>query len=137
MPVFLDASALAKRYIRETGSEEVEKLCREAEDITVSALCLAEIISALCGLRRERTLREDHYESIKKRLLVEFEDLTLCELAPQVIARAVVLLEAHSLRTLDALQLASALEMNAEMFVSADARQIKAARQQGLAVVTV
>lgn len=137
MPVFLDSSALAKRYIRETGSEEVEKLCREAEDIAVSVVCFAEIISALCRLRRERGLREDHYEDIKKRLLAELEDLTLCEVAPQVIKRAVALLEAYSLRTLDALQLASAVEMKAETFVSADARQIKAARQEGLDVVSV
>jgi predicted nucleic acid-binding protein len=49
-----------------------------------------------------------------------------------VIKEAVVLLETSILRAADALQIAAAVAWGAEWFISADRRQLAAARRAGL-----
>ncbi|MBM3294849.1 MAG: type II toxin-antitoxin system VapC family toxin [Candidatus Aminicenantes bacterium] len=49
----------------------------------------------------------------------------------------IALIESFPLRTLDAVQLAGAMEWKAEAFVSADKRQTAAARQAGMRVIEV
>jgi len=49
-----------------------------------------------------------------------------------VIAHSVKLLERNKLRTLDALHIACALEWKADLFVTADRRQLTAAANAGL-----
>ena len=54
--VFLDSSALAKRYVQETGSERVEEILADATSLGLSVIALTEVISALCRRRREAAL---------------------------------------------------------------------------------
>jgi predicted nucleic acid-binding protein len=44
---FFDSSAFAKRYIEESGSQNVDALCQEAGEVGLSVLCVPEIVSAL------------------------------------------------------------------------------------------
>jgi hypothetical protein len=53
------------------------------------------------------------------------------------LAAVISLLEEHPLRAMDALHLACALSYQADSFVSADHRQLSAARKAGLKVVDV
>ncbi len=137
MKAFFDSSALAKRYLEEPGSERVEALCRESGSLAVSVICLPEMISTLCRLRREGILTRSRYASARQELVEDLADATLCDLTPPVIAQAVRLLETNPLRAMDALHVGCALEWEAEVFVSSDHRQIAAARKAGLRVVSV
>ena len=57
MKVFLDTSALAKRYIQEPGSEELEELfLSSASDVIVSTLALPEFAAALGRKMRDREI---------------------------------------------------------------------------------
>lgn len=133
----VDASAFAKRYIREPGSERVEEICLEVTKLAVSAICLPEIISALCRLRREKVLGKSRYERLRNAVVRDLEDVIICNTTPEVVGRAVRLLESNRLRAMDALHVACALEWGAELFVSADRRQVAAAENAGLAVMSV
>jgi predicted nucleic acid-binding protein len=137
MRIFFDASAFAKRYIEEPGSEKVESLCAQATELGVSLICLPEIVSGLCRLRRDSILTKDQYEVTKEALLKDFEDLTVYNITAAVIGQAIHILETNTLRTLDALHIACALEWKTEVFVSSDLRQISAAKKTGLKVVKV
>jgi uncharacterized protein len=137
MRVFFDSSAFAKRYIEEPGSDKVEEISSRATALGVSVICLPEIISALCRLRRESVLTERQYEEAKEALLIDFEDVLVCNITPQVINHTVHILETNILRTLDALHVACALEWQTEMFVSADIKQISVAKKIGLKAVKV
>jgi predicted nucleic acid-binding protein len=137
MKVFFDASALAKRYIEEPGSEKVGDICSKATTLGVSSICLPEIISALCRLRRERSLSRGHYEEAKNALLKDFKDISVLNITPAVIGRGVDVLERNAVRTLDALHVACAMEWGAELFVSSDLRQLSAAKRTGLKTLKV
>jgi predicted nucleic acid-binding protein len=137
MRVFFDSSGLAKRYIRERGSDKVEEILSGASEVAVSITAPPEIISALCRLRREDAISASQYGQAKKSLFTDIEDMSVCDVTVPVVGKAVSLLERHSLRTLDALHLACAAVWQADLFVSADRRQISAARNSGLRVLQV
>jgi predicted nucleic acid-binding protein len=132
MKTFLDSSAFAKRFIEESGSRKVEALCDRATELGLSVLCLPEIVSALNRRRRERSLTQKQYAEAKQRLLDDIRDADIVNLTPTVIASALSILEASPTRAMDALHVACALEWGAEIFVSSDARQLRAAKRIGL-----
>ena len=137
MKLFLDTSALAKRYIAEQGSDTVLGLCREAERLAVSVICLPEMISTLNRLVRERRLSRAKYRVLKQTLLGDLAGADLCELTTAVMRGVIRLLESNPLRAMDAIHVASAAAYGAELFASADLRQLAAARKLKLRVVDV
>ena len=132
MRTFLDSSAFAKRYVAEPGSDAVEEVCARAAEVALSVLCVPEIISALNRRFRERSLTRDQYRQAKLRLAAEVADATIVNLAPEVVADAVTILETNAVRAMDALHVACALQWNADLFVSSDGRQLGAARKAKL-----
>ena len=134
MNVSLDSSALAKRYVQEPGSDRLEEILFGASSLGVSMICLSEVISALCRRRRERRLSQPQYLMAKKALFGDLEDSSIIGVTESVMVRAVELLERWTLRSSDSLQVASAAEWSADLFVSADERQCVAARGYGLQV---
>ena len=134
MRLFLDSSALVKRYVPEKGSEAVFELCAEAEKLGVSVLGHVEIFSALCRLRREGKLTSLLYSMTKREVLQDLRDADLCGVTEECLSLSVSLLEENPLRAMDALHVAAALEWKAELFASADAQQLRAAKKAGLEV---
>lgn len=137
MKTFFDASAFAKRYIEEPGSVTVETLCLEATDLGLCVICVPEIISALNRRLRERQLAKSDYASLKRHLLEDVRDATIIDLVPSVIAACVEIVETSPVRAADALHVAAARVWKAQLFVSADQRQLAAARTAGLKVKAV
>jgi len=129
---FFDSSAFAKRYIEERGSQAVDSLCQEATELALSVLCVPEIISALNRRVREGLLTDREYTEVKQYLSQDIRDAVIVNLVPQVVATCTKILEASPIRAVDALQIACGLEWGTELFVSADRRQISAARKAGV-----
>lgn len=134
MNVFLDSSALAKRYVQETGSERVEEILSLASSLGISVISLSEVVSALYRRRREKKLSHQQYLKARQALFEDAEDASVVAVTDQVVTRAVELLERWPLRSSDSLHIASAAEWAADLFVSADERQCTAARSYGLQV---
>jgi predicted nucleic acid-binding protein len=133
--LFADSSALAKRYIADEGSDDFDDLVQRASELTVSVLCLPEIISALCRRRRERLLTPAQYAACRSALETDMADAAVLQMTDDVTLEAIRLLESHPLRCSDAIQVASAVIWRADMFVSADSKQCAAAKAAGLEVV--
>jgi predicted nucleic acid-binding protein len=129
---FLDSSAFAKRYVDEPGSVAGESLCAAATDLALSVVCVPELISALNRRVRERSLSRRQYEAVKESLSEDMRDVAIINLTPTVIATCMAVLEANPVRAMDALHVACAVEWGAELFVSADKRQVAAAKRAGL-----
>lgn len=132
MKACLDSSAFAKRFVEERGSDDVQAVCAQADELGLSVLCVPEVVSALNRRLRERALTPIQYRQAKQRLLDDVRDADIIQLTPAVVGSAIQVLEASPVRAMDALHIACALEWGAELFVSADARQLAAARRTGL-----
>lgn len=132
MKAYLDSSAFAKRFVEEQGSDAVEKVCAQAHELGLSVLCVPEVISALNRRLRERLLTPSQYRQAKQRVLDDVRDADIIQLTPTVVGTAIQILEASRVRAMDALHIACALEWEAGVFVSADERQLAAAKRAGL-----
>ena len=135
MRVFFDTSAFVKRYIEEPGADKVIENCGNAENLVLSILCLPEIISTLNRLVREDKLSRSDYKKTRDLILKEIEDVEICYITPEVVARTIDCLENNPVRAMDALHLGCALVVEPDLFVSSDHRQIEAAEKEGLKVI--
>ncbi|CAI8928237.1 type II toxin-antitoxin system VapC family toxin [Methylocaldum szegediense] len=137
MRVYFDSSAFAKRYIDEAGTAEELAWCERASELALSVVAIPELISAFCRLQREGRITETQYQIIKSDLMADIADALICDTTPQVVQYAVKTPESHLLRGMDAIHLGAALACAAEVFVSADARQCRAAEGLGFQVVAL
>jgi uncharacterized protein len=135
---YFDASALVKRYVRESSTPSVRRLLRQ-EPAATSRLSEAEISSALCRRHREGALTTRQCQRALDALRADLSRLEIVELSPAVVASVHPLLARHGLRAGDALQLASALMLREALgdelaFVAYDERLHAAARLEGFRV---
>ena len=137
MKVFLDTSAFAKRYVAEQKSDKVMALCQQADSLIVSVICLPELISTLSRLVREKKLTKATYRKLKNDAMADLADVDICQITSNVLVSVVSLLESYPLRAMDALHVACALAVEPDIFVSADHRQLSAAKKAGLKIVDV
>lgn len=137
MKVFLDTSAFAKRYVAEQKSDKVLELCQQADSLVVSVICLPELISTLSRLLREKKLTKAAFRKLKNDAIADLADVDVCQITPNVLVSVVSLLELYPLRAMDALHVACALAVEPDIFVSADRRQLSAAKKAGLKIVDV
>ena len=137
MRVFFDTSAFVKRYVSEAGTDAVLEWCDRATEIGLSGIALPEMISAFCRLRREARITDTQYQQLKSLLFADIEDAAVCDLTPAVLAQAVSSLETSALRGMDAIHIGSAIVLKADVFVSADQRQMDAAARAGLRIAAV
>lgn len=132
MKTFFDSSAFAKRYVEEPGSQDVDTLCMAATELALSVICIPEMISALNRRVREGILSNRQYKAAKKSMSEDVHDIAIVNLTPGVLSRCTAILEASPVRAMDALHIACAVAWGADLFVSADKRQVPAARKVGL-----
>ena len=136
MRLFVDSSALAKRYVLEPGSEQVIELLGKADEVVLSVVSAVELISAFTRRKREGTMSLAAYKKLKKAFANDLETVSIVELFPTVVSLAVQCLERSSLRSLDAIQVASAIICECDLFLSGDERQAECAKSEGLQIVT-
>ncbi|MBN2158061.1 MAG: type II toxin-antitoxin system VapC family toxin [Spirochaetes bacterium] len=137
MKVFIDSSALVKRYIEEPGSSRVGELIGKAKEVAVCIVCVPEVLSACNRLVREKRIDSKQYEWIKKEFLLDLGELMMIDITSEVIIRSIQCLEKGALRSLDALHIASAIEYKCGLFVTGDQRQMNIADAMKLKIEVV
>ena len=95
---------------------------------------MPEILSALVRRLRETRITAGNFALLERHLLDDIRDATIVSLTPEVVAESIRAIKATPIRAADALHVAAAKVWGSEMFVSADERQLTAARKAGLRV---
>lgn len=137
MKAFFDSSALAKRYLAELGSDDVDAICLKADRLGICMICVPEIISAMNRRVREGVVSKADYLRVKAQVLQDVRDMEVVYVTENVVAEAIALLESNTLRAMDALHLAAAKAWGCDLFVTSDRVQAAAARKSGLKHSTV
>lgn len=136
---FFDASALVKRYVRERESLRVRRLLG-AGDVGLCRLSEVEVVSAFARLAREGAISVARRDAAVAAFVADLPAWTIVELHPDVTRTARRLLQQHTLRAGDAIQLGAALVLQEALgrpiqeFVAYDSRLIDAARAEQLTV---
>lgn len=139
MTRYFDASALAKRYVREAGTTSVRRLLSSGIAAT-SRLTEVEVTSAIARRAREGRVSPKQRDRILTALQHDVRALALVELTPEIAADARTLLLRYPLRAGDAVQLASCLYLQRQLarpipFVAYDHRLVTAARAEAVEVL--
>jgi predicted nucleic acid-binding protein len=143
---YLDTSALVKHYHPEVGSAEVDRLWNDsAASLFVSRLSALETSSAFAGKVQAGTITPSDFDTLTRRFAADVASKRLTALRLLVVhfQEAERLLRQHGvsvrLRTLDALQLAVALDLRARgpvsHFVCADQDLLAVAAREGLSIL--
>lgn len=109
MIVYLDASALVKRYVAEAGSAEVEALIGEARAIGTAVVSRAEVAAALAKAARVGLVTRDAALKALEAFNADWEHLIRLQFGEPLAARAATLAWEHGLRGYDAVHLATAM----------------------------
>lgn len=137
--VYLDTSALAKWYLDEPRSEDFSRWIQEEDEVWISSLTMVEM---RCLLARRRRAAEISAEKEELAFATFREDvdrvyLFLEPIEDRVVHAALTLIERladHPLRTLDAIHLSVARNLQVERLATADGVMAGAARSLGLGV---
>jgi predicted nucleic acid-binding protein len=109
MILYLDTSALVKRYVVETGSSEVLALIEQADSVGSVVLARIEIAATLAKAARLNWVERKDAESAWDDFLEHWLSFTRLSITPATLERASRLAWEHGLRGYDALHLAAAL----------------------------
>jgi hypothetical protein len=138
--IYFDTSALAKWYLNEARSEDVELYIQERGPVDISELTTVEMRCLLARRRREGHLNPQVEHKVFGTFLEDVRQGFLrCHPMPAGIAIAALnlisMVPKAPLRTLDAFQLAIAREIGAEVLATADRVMIDAATALGMRVM--
>ena len=111
-----DASALAKRYIAETGTAWIRNVLDPSMGVVVvlARITAVELIAAISRRERAGSLAPADGATARADFRGDLADeYQIVEVDESVVNRAMLLAETHGLRAYDAVQLAAALGVNA------------------------
>ena len=137
---FFDASSLVKRYLRETGTEQVDEIFEEEGKICVSWLSFAECLASFARGARNKIILAKDQSVAQERFLEDWEKFQIVRETIQLEEIVKIILKTQPLRGADAIQLATALFLKEHgltfKFVCSDRRLANVAREEGLDTLT-
>ncbi len=144
MTTYVDSSALVAVYVPETFSSAARAAVRGAGQLPFTALHRLEIPNAFELLVGRRLLTRDESRTVRQQLQDDIESQRLLSIAidlGHVFDMAVDLSREYTAklltRSLDLLHVAAAHTLECARFVSADDRQLAAAKASGLTIVDI
>ena len=140
--VYLDSSAIIKRYIKEPGSDYVRKIYLKcySGDITLSCNIwnIGEVLGAFDRAKIIGRIDDETYTIVKRRFLLEIRrmmklgSLLIVPLKIRILKESWKLIERHHIYEADAIQITSAKYVNSVEFLTGDRRLHEVALKEGL-----
>lgn len=115
MILYLDASALVKKYFKEAGSQEIVSLWKKAEAIITSSVTYAEVMASFFRKKREVFIEDQIFQSIIKTFHHDWQKFIIVAVNNELNEAIDRLVAIYPLHGFDALHLASALIIHASV----------------------
>ena len=140
MNLYLDTSALIKRYINEAGSTDVREWIRSADDKATTLITRAEMSAGINRLLRMKYLSQKDYGEALEEFHTDWMDYHRLPISEVLVARADAVACEHALRGYVAVHLAAALTWQELLglpvtLATYDQELAEAARASGMAVL--
>jgi len=136
MILYLDTSALVKRYFLERESEELLSKWGQAEVIVTSSVAYAETVASFFCKKRESALEEEVIQQVVDAFLLDWISFFRVEVNDELNEIVLRVVESYPLRGFDAIHLASAVLTRRSLpddflFACFDRRLAQGAREEG------
>lgn len=138
--MYIDSSALVKRYLRESGSDRAQAIVADADVIATSKLAYPELLSAFMRKHREGEIKKRTLRTILEMLDRDWESILVIEFHDELLPIIRPLITQHALKGADSIHLASAIWLAraskvSVTFVASDMNLLEAARLEDLPVI--
>jgi len=138
--IYIDSSALVKRYLKENGSEQVQKTLSGNNLLAASKLAYPEVLSAFMRKHRAGELGEGPLKKVIDWFLSDWDRLIIVEMNDGLLPILRTLIYNYPLKGADAVHLASALWLSKSLkenlvFMASDQTLLKAALSEQLLVL--
>jgi predicted nucleic acid-binding protein len=137
MILYVDTSALVKKYFEESYSAEVISAWKSALAISTSAVAYAELVAAVYRKGREARVKKSLIQTIMNVFQEDWSSLVIVEVDNRLNEMIHKIIVNHHLRGFDAIHLASALAVASAisddfLFACYDEGLRRAAQAEGL-----
>jgi len=135
--IYLDSSALVKRYVAEPGSEAMDRLLSEHPYVATSRLTYPEILSALNRKRVAKEFSSRIFGGLVNAFESDWGKFFVLELDEALLPIVKQMIRKHSIRGADAVHLVSAMWLRSTLkedviFACSDKKLLDAARCERL-----
>jgi predicted nucleic acid-binding protein len=136
--LYLDASALVKRYVQEEASQDVNSWIEAADMVVTGLITRVEVAAAIARAGRMKLITQDESLAVLRQFRSEWENFQRLPITENTVVRGDALAVEHSLRGYDATHLACALIWQETLgmpvtLASFDSQLIEAARRVQMA----
>jgi len=140
--LYLDASALVKRYIAEKSSEQVNAWIEAAGMVVTGLITRVEVAAAIGRARRMKLIASEEAQAALHQFRSEWESFLRLPITENTVMRGDFLAYEHNLRGYDAAHLACALIWQETLnqpitLASFDGQLLEAARNTKIEVITI
>jgi predicted nucleic acid-binding protein len=142
--VYLDSSAIVKRYVQEKGTDVVDSVFREAEMgacvVCFSMWNVGELATVLDKVERKGMLnaREVFGTFLRETMrLRRSGSVDVIPVSSHLIERSTLYVFRHHVYVGDAIQLAASIEASCDQFITSDKRLGDVAKTEGLQTVVL
>lgn len=138
--IYLDSSALVKRYLKETGTDVVNSIILSSKAKATSKLSYPEILSAFARKHRANEMGDGPLHSAINRFESDWPQLYVIEFSDEMLQPIKQVSQKYPLRAADTVHLVSALWLRSSTkvdvtFVASDSRLLEAAQRENLQIV--
>ena len=138
--IYLDSSALVKRYLKETGTDVVNSIIISSKVKATSKLTYPEIFSAFARKHRANEISHSLLQSAINKFESDWAQLYVIEFGDEMLQPIKQVSHRYPLRAADTVHLASALWLRTSTkvdvtFVASDPRLLVAAQRENLQIV--
>jgi predicted nucleic acid-binding protein len=135
--LYLDTSALLKKYVKETWSDEIIDLWKQALGIATSSVAYAEAMASLYRKKREEKVPSATFRKLLHSFREDWHSFIRVDVTQNLNTPIDKIVKRYPLRGFDAIHLASAILIHERMpseflFACFDRSLVIAATQNGL-----
>jgi len=145
--VYLDSSAIVKRYVKEVGSDSIRALYKKADAsgalLTFSLWNVGEVLGILDVYMKRKWISTDDFASAINYFAGEtlrLAKLMMLEVLPlsfDLLSEAWKILLQYHVYEADAIQIAAAKNLGADIFLSADQKLLEVATKEKMNAINV
>lgn len=147
MIIFLDTSAITKRYVEEVGSSILDEIYAKCWDkkhlISFPIWNIGEVLGVFDKLKNRKILSENEFKHVINRFisecfkLLEKGNLIIFPCTTPILVDSWKIVLNNHIYLADALQITTAAALNSHLFLSADTSLIQIAKARNLSAFSV
>ena len=145
--VYLDSSAIVKRYVKEVGSDSIRALYKKADAsgalLTFSLWNIGEVLGILDSLMKRNLIDADDFASALNDFagetlrLTKLMTLEVVPLTFDLLSEAWKTVLQYHIYEADAIQIVAAKNLGVDIFLSADQRLLEVAAKEKMNAINV